>query len=298
MSLDRIRRLSEEAGCAFTEREPLSKHVTLGIGGSALFYVKPLSWAAAERVMLALWEEELTFRVLGGGSNVLVADGDLPFGVVHLRRLGGNVRWAGLRAEADADMPLPALAAESVRRGLAGLEGMGGVPGTLGGAVVMNAGAFGNDMSRILKEVALIERGRGLTWHPASEFSLEYRQTDIAARGVLAACRLGFFHEDAAALASRFEAAKARRNATQPWKEATAGSVFKNPPGDFAGRVLETLGFKGRRWGDAGFSPLHANFLINYGGASFDDAWGLCEEARRAAEGYGIPLEYEMEVWR
>lgn len=298
MSLERIRRLSEELGCVFAQREPLSPHVTLGIGGRALFYVKPASWSAAERVLMALWEEDLPFRVLGGGSNLLVADGDLPFGVVHLRRLGGTVRWAGTKAEADADVPLPALAAESVRRGLAGLEGMGGVPGTLGGAVVMNAGAFGNEVSRILKEAGLIERGRGLTWRPASEFTLGYRRTDIAGRGVLAACRLGFFHEDAAALLARFEEAKARRNATQPWKEATAGSVFKNPPGDHAGRVLEALGFKGRRWGDAGFSSLHANFLVNCGGASFEDAWGLCEEARRAAEGYGIALEYEMEVWR
>jgi UDP-N-acetylmuramate dehydrogenase len=103
---------------------------------------------------------------------------------------------------------------------------------------------------------------------------------------------------DGAALSARFESLKARRLATQPWTEPTAGSVFKNPPGDFAGRILESLGFRGRQRGGARFSERHANFLVNAGGASFADAWGLCEEARGAAAAAGHALEYEMEVWR
>jgi UDP-N-acetylmuramate dehydrogenase len=298
MSTERARRLALRIGCQLLEGEPLSRHLTLGIGGVVPFYARPADWKSAEALLLGLWEEGVPFRILGGGSNLLVAEGPLPFGAVQLTRLGGDVRWSGLAAEADADVPLPALAAESVRRGLSGLEGMGGIPGTVGGAVVMNAGAFGNDMARVLDAVALIERGRGLTWHPAADFTLEYRQTNISDKGVVAACRLAFAEGDAAELATRFGEAKARRNATQPWREATAGSVFRNPPGSFAGKILDGLGFRGKRRGNVGFSETHANFLVNHGGGRFEDAFGLCEEARAAAAGLGFLLEYEMEVWR
>jgi UDP-N-acetylmuramate dehydrogenase len=297
MNLEPIRHLAGSLGCVYAEGEALSKHVTLRIGGPALFYLRPPDWRAAEVLLLALWKGEIPFRVLGGGSNLLVPDGALPYGVLHVKRLGGEIRWAGPKVEADADVPMPALASDSVRRGFAGLEGMGGVPGTVGGAVVMNAGAFGNDVARILKDVALIEKGRGLVWHPASDFTFGYRHTDIPARGVIAACRFALTPGDPSALAARFDEVKVKRNATQPWTQPTAGSVFKNPSGDHAGRILEALGFKGRRRGDVGFSDLHANFLVNHGAGTFADAWALCEEARAAASEKGHRLEYEMEVW-
>jgi len=297
MSLEPIRHLAESLGCVYAELEPLSKHVSLRIGGKALFYVRPSDWKAAEIILLALWKSGLSFRVLGGGTNLLIPEGDLRYGAVHLKRLGGETRWAGAKVEADADIPMPALAAESVRRGLSGLEGMGGVPGTVGGAVVMNAGAFGNDVAKVLTDVALIEKGHGLAWYPAAQFTFEYRRTNIPEKGVVAGCRFTLTPGEPSALAARFDEAKARRNASQPWTQPTAGSVFKNPPGEYAGRILEELGFKGRRRGGVGFSDLHANFLVNHGSGSFADAWALCEEARLQAAQKGHRLEYEMEVW-
>jgi UDP-N-acetylmuramate dehydrogenase len=298
MNLDAIRGLAESCGALFRAHQPLAPLLKLGIGGEAAFYAKPTDWAGAQRLLLGLWDADVPFKVLGGGSNLLAAEGPLPFGVVHLQRLGGGVRWSAETAEADADVPVPALVSEFVRKGLAGLEGMGGIPGSVGGAVIMNAGSFGNDMARVLLEVALIERGRGLVWHPASDFAFRYRQSDVARHGVVAACRLRLEPGDAEAIRLRYLEVKALREGSQPFRAATAGSVFKNPPGDYAGRILESLGFKGRRRGAAGFSEMHANFLVNHGGATFSDAFALCEEARSAAAGMGIELQYEMEIWR
>ena len=137
MDLERVRHLALEPGCTYSEGESLAKHLRLGIGGVPTFYVRPGTWAAAERALLGLWAQDTPFKVLGGGSNLMAGDGPLPFGVVHLTRLGGGMRWGNSGVEVDADVPMPALVAESVRRGLAGLDGMGGVPGTVGGAVVI-----------------------------------------------------------------------------------------------------------------------------------------------------------------
>lgn len=297
MGAEPVGLLARELGCTFSTEEPLSRHLALGIGGTPEFYVRPKGWEEAERILTTLWASDRPFKILGSGSNLMAADGRLPFGVVHLSRLGGRMRWEGPAVEADADVPMPALASESVRRGLQGLEGMGGIPGTVGGAVVMNAGAFGNDVAAVLTHVAIIEPGAGLRWHTADEFSFAYRHSDVKARGVIAGCRMAFTTGDPVTLRLRFDEVKAKREATQPWRAATAGSVFKNPPGDAAGRLLEKLGFKGRRRGAAGFSELHANFLVNHGAASFADAFALCEEARAAAAAAGVSLEYEMEIW-
>lgn len=298
MIADRARPVAEACGAPFRAPEPLAGHLKLGIGGDAAFYIKPASWPMAERVLLGLWDAGVPFKVLGGGSNLMAADGPLPFGVVHLQRLGGSIRWSGGTVEVDADVPVPALVADSVRRGLKGLEGMGGIPGATGGAVIMNAGSFGSDMARVLKAVALIEAGRGLTWHPASDFTFAYRHSDVSGAGVVAGCRLELLPGDAEEIRARYLEVKAVREGSQPFRAATAGSVFKNPPGAYAGKILDDLGFRGRRRGDACLSEKHANFLVNLGGATFEDAFGLCEEARAAAAAAGVALGYEMEVWR
>lgn len=296
--MDLARRLADENGALFRAPEPLVGHLKLGIGGDAAFYLKPASWSGAEKILLGLWDGGEPFRVLGGGSNLMAADGPLPFGVVHLQRLGGSARWSGATVEVDADVPIPALVADSVRRGLKGLEGMGGIPGATGGAVIMNAGSFGSDMAHVIKAVALIEAGRGLTWHPASDFTFAYRHSDVTGTGVVAGCRLEMQTGDAEEIKSRYLEVKAVREGSQPFRAATAGSVFKNPPGAYAGKILDDLGFRGKRRGNACLSEKHANFLVNLGGATFADAFGLCEEARDAASASGVALEYEMEVWR
>ncbi len=296
--VETARRLCRELDVDFAEGESLAAHASLRIGGKALFMASPPSWRAAEALLHGLWESGARFKVLGGGTNLLIEEGALGFGAVCFRKCKGSIRFSGETVEIDADVPMPSLAARTVREGLQGLEGMAGIPGLVGGAVVMNAGAYGAEISSLLTHVAMIEPGSGLRWRDASFFHFGYRSSDAASHGVVAGCRMRLKKEAPALLRARFEKFKARRLESQPWKLPTAGSVFKNPPGQAAGRILESLGFKGKRRGGAGFSEIHANFLVNHGDASFRDAWGLCEEAREAAANAGITLEYEMEVWR
>ena len=298
MGLESLKSIASKHGADFRIGEPMARHTSLGIGGGAEFFLRPAGWDSAPVLLAALWDCEVPFRVIAGGTKLLVEDGSLGFGVLCLGRCGGSARWSGTGVEADADLPLPVLCAQATRNGLSGLEGMEGIPGTVGGALIMNAGAWGCEMGALVREVSLIEREMGRRSHPASEFQFEYRRSTVRGRGVVAGCRLELSPSEAAEIQRRTEECRVLRRATQPWKEATAGSVFKNPPGMAAGRILEELGFKGKRKGGAGFSALHANFLVNYGGATFKEAFSLCEEAREVAAGAGIPLEYEVEIWK
>lgn len=298
MDRDVLCALARDTGAEVRFGEPLARHTSLGIGGKAEFFLRPSGWASVPGLLEALWETGTPFRVLAGGTNLLVEDGPLGFGVVALARLGGSARWEDAGAEVDADLPLPALCAGASRLGLSGLEGMEGVPGTVGGGLVMNAGAFGCEMAKVVTEVRVVERGRGAVLRPAADLSFGYRRSSLCALGVAAGCRIALAPSDVEQVRRDAAEARARRQATQPWRESTAGSVFKNPARDHAGRVLEQLGFKGRWRGGAVFSALHANFLTNAGGATFADAFGLCEEARGAAERAGVRLEYEVEIWR
>ena len=298
MLLDELR--NEAAGLAAEVLfgRALAPYTTLGIGGEAEFLIMPKSWTAAVRILDFLWRKGFPFKVFSGGSNLLVQEERLGYGAVRLKDCGGSARWEDDGVEVDADYPLAALCNGCAERGLAGIEGLAGIPGTVGGALATNAGAFGNEIGASVASVALVEPGRGVHWRGACEFIFGYRSSDVARRGAIAACRLRLGRGDTAELKGRIESCRARRSTTQPWKAATAGCVFRNPPGDHAGRVLESLGFKGKRRGGAAFSDIHANFLVNVGDATFEDAIGLCEEAREAAGLAGFGLDYELEVWR
>ena len=298
MDRDALLALARDHGAEVRFGEPMWRHTSLRIGGEAEFFLRPSGWACVPGLLEGFWASGLPFRVMGGGTNLLVQDGPLGFGVLALGRCGGSVRWEGSEGEADADVPLPALCIQATRRGLSGLEGMEGIPGTVGGGLVMNAGAFGCEMGKVVREVFVVEKAGGLVRRPASDFEFAYRTSTVRGAGVAVGCRFGLEAADIEEVRRRAAAAKERRQASQPWREATAGSIFKNPPGDHAGRVLESLGFKGKRRGGVGFSDLHANFLVNHGGSCFSDAYGLCEEAREAALRSGVSLSYEVEIWR
>ncbi|MGQ9710610.1 MAG: UDP-N-acetylmuramate dehydrogenase, partial [Anaerolineae bacterium] len=238
------------------------------------------------------------WRVLGGGCNLLVSDAGVR-GLVVIHRADRTRIAADGVVWAEAGAPMAALARETVARGLAGLEWAAGLPGTVGGAVVGNAGAFGGDIASVLRTVTLLAPDGEVTERPADWMEFSYRESRIKRmphpRPVVLAATFALAPGDPAALRARMEEILAWRRTRHP-SGATMGSTFKNPPGNHAGRLIEAAGLKGYRIGGAMVSELHANFLINTGSATAADVRALIRHIQAEVKRqFGISLEPEVE---
>ena len=279
---------------------PLLDYTTWKVGGPAEWFAEPAE--RAQLIALAAWaaSEALDFRCIGAGSNLLVADAGLPGLTLCNRRLQGSVLDAGEGwVEAEAGEPIPTLARKAARAGLAGLEWAVGIPGTVGGAVVMNAGAQGGCTAEWLHSVEVIDPAR-----PSTPFTLMAADLDFAYRHsrlqqepllVLAAR----FHlepgHDPTEVTARTSANLHSRTSTQPYQQPSCGSVFRNPEPAKAGRLIEALGLKGTAIGGAQVSPIHANFIVNTGGATAADVAALIRLVQeRVREGHGVELHPEV----
>lgn len=279
--------------------EPLAKYTAARLGGPADWvYIARESNETLIEVVSAAWAAGIPTRVLGGGANVLVADRGFR-GLVVINHVDG-VAFAGERIEACAGAALTTLARRAAARGLAGFEWAASVPGTVGGAVVNNAGAHGGDMAANVVSVELIDAVAGRAVLTPPDLAYGYRASSLKARTdrrflVLSAV-LSLKRDDPAAVTARIEANIAYRKRTQP-PGASLGSIFKNPPGDYAGRLIEACGLKGCTIGGAQISPVHANFFINLGAATAADYRALIEHARAVvAREQGVELETEIEL--
>jgi len=264
----------------------LSALTTLGVGGEAEL------WEAETPTDLIEATRE-PFRVLGAGSNLLVADAGVPERVIKLGHAYNDVRAFGTAREVwlGAATPLPGLVRRAADLGLSGLEGLLGVPAVLGGAVAMNAGTRFGEMSDTLREVEVFVNG-GLERLPADALGLSYRHSRLPEGAVLTRVRLGLTPSSPERVRARLAQVDAARRG-QP-RNRSAGCAFKNPLGDSAGRLIDAAGLKGLRVGQAAVSPEHGNFIVNLGGATARDVLGLLERVR---EGVGVPLETEWELW-
>lgn len=274
---------------------PLSRLTTIGTGGPAAAYAAPRTLAELEEALRFAASQELPVVAIGLGSNVLAADAGVEALVV---RLTGDLA----RVEARRDRLLAGGGATNAvclhvarRAALGGLEFACAIPGTAGGGVRMNAGAYGREWSDVLVR-ALVVTATGSEWRSPRELGLRYRASDLRPDEIVAAveCRLAPRAESEVKAAVR-ELMEARKE-TQPTSRRTFGSVFKNPPGELgAGRMLELCGLKGHRIGGAAISPKHANFIENVDGATSADCLALMAEARRRArERFGVELEQEV----
>lgn len=279
--------------------EPLAKYTAARLGGPADWvYIARESTEALIEVVSAAWMAGIPTRVLGGGANVLVSDRGFR-GLVVINHLD-SVAFAGERVEASAGASLTTLARRAAARGLTGLEWAASVPGTVGGAVVNNAGAHGADMASNVVSVELIDAVNGRAILAQSDLAYGYRTSSLKARAdrrfVVLSAVLALRQDDPAAVAARIDANIAYRKRTQP-PGASLGSIFKNPPGDYAGRLIEACGLKGFTIGGAQISPVHANFFINLGAATAADYRALIEHARAVvAREQGVDLEMEIEL--
>ncbi|MCX6019742.1 MAG: UDP-N-acetylmuramate dehydrogenase [Chloroflexi bacterium] len=292
--------------------EPLSRHTTSRIGGVADLLIETRSVEDLVAVVACADAVRLPCMILGGGANVLISDCGVR-GLVVLHR-AKDVRFAeqpgGVRVEADAGVMLITLARDCIERGYAGLEWAISVPGTVGGAVVGNAGAHGMDVASNLYGVRVLRRGAGLEagpeagleWWMSQQLQFEYRRSVLklyapAVRPIVVSAQFDLKSDSRVDLERRAAEFAARRKASQP-PGASLGSMFKNPAGDYAGRLIEACGLKGRRVGGVMISEKHANFFVNTeGDACAADVKALIDLAQREVhDRFGVGLELEVEL--
>ncbi len=279
------------------EQVPLSRFTTLGTGGPARWFAKPES--ADELGELLTWaaDREAAVAVVGLGSNLLVADEGVDALVLKLSGELAAAEAAGGVLRAGGGAPLAVCLHRARAASLGGFEFACAIPGTAGGGVWMNAGAYGGDMAGVL-ERALVADASGSAWRTPGELGLEYRRSALRPGEVVVAAEFRLHPRPAEEIKATVAEMQAARKAAQPTNKRTFGSVFKNPDHELsAGRMLEACGLRGHRIGGAQISPRHANFIENADGARSLDAIELMTEARRRAlEEFGVELEHEVQL--
>jgi UDP-N-acetylmuramate dehydrogenase len=294
---------------AVQENHPLARYTAIRIGGPADLLVVAESVEALQRAVKLAWAHGIACHVLGGGSNVLVSDRGVR-GLVVLNRARGITfsasrepetgRQPGVRAESGAS--ISTVARKCVDRGLAGLEWATGIPGTVGGAVVGNAGAWGGEVASNLTRATVLEPdGQTMDW-PVERLEYGYRTSLLKQsragdrQAVVLAAEFVLREGERETLESQVAEITSRRKASQP-AGATCGSVFQNPAEDYAGRLIEAAGLKGRHVGGAEISEVHANFVLNRGDAKATEVMALIELARQQVQvRFGVTLELEIEL--
>ncbi|HEY5997144.1 MAG TPA: UDP-N-acetylmuramate dehydrogenase [Candidatus Deferrimicrobiaceae bacterium] len=278
----------------------LSSCTTIGIGGPAPLVMFPRSSAEVRRLMGAAREAGREYLTLGAGSNLLVSDEGIESGVICLKKNMSKVMFSsGGSVVAEGGAMLPRLAVLCGLSGLSGVEEVAGIPGTVGGALTMNAGAYGRSIGESVDWVEIVDAGGGLHRIEERDIRFSYRHAAYPVEGVIvrAAFRLASSSPDP--VFARMKEINEKRRESQPWGERTFGSTFLRPEGALsAGELLERAGMKGVRVGDAVFSRKHANFIINTGNASSSDVMRLIargQEAVRATA--GVELVPEVKVW-
>jgi UDP-N-acetylmuramate dehydrogenase len=275
---------------------PLASRTAVRVGGPADLLVKPADAADLVALLAACRRLAVPLTVLGGGANLLVADRGVRGVVVKLPGDFGEERAEGYALVLSAGAPPARLVARAQKLGLVGCEFAAGIPGTIGGMVAMNAGTRAGEMKDVVRRVE-VATADGLGWIDAPALAFAYRTARLPPGGVVTRVEVELREGNTAAANAAMKADVEQRRATQPLSQPTFGSTFRNPPGDYAGRLIEAAGLKGHRVGNATWSSVHANFVTNHGGATARDVLTLMNLARsRVKEQFGIELEPEVRL--
>ena len=278
------------------ENEPLSRHTVWGIGGPARRFYAPADIEDLCACLARLPDDERVFW-LGLGSNLLVRDGGVDGTVIHTGELAGIQRVNETRVRAQAGAACPKVARRCAQYGLAGAEFLAGIPGTMGGALAMNAGAFGGETWNVVARVESVDRHGRIHARLPREYRVGYRTVEGPADEWFVAAELELAADVPALIGERVKALLKRRGDTQPMGFRSCGSVFRNPAGDYAARLIEASGLKGLRIGEAEVSAKHANFILNRGRASAADVEALMERIRqRVRNDHGVDLVPEVRI--
>ena len=274
---------------------------SLRVGGAIDWVITPETEEEAAAIVYELEKAGIGWRPLGSGSNVLADDADHHYVVLNLSNMKGEVQIDGELVSVSAGYSLPRLCIDVARAGLSGIEGLGGIPGTVGGALWMNAGAYGHEIGTVTEKVRVAREGK-VVEVPGESIEWNYRHTSFREGELLLGATLRLKQDDPEQIKARMDDVKSKRLATQPHGARSAGCFFKNPPASTigTGKIIDEMGMKGQRRGSAVVSPVHANFIVTEGeNARAEDALALAEEIReRVRREQGIELEYEVELWR
>ena len=288
-------------GDRLQENVSMANYTTARVGGNAAAMLIAHTSQDLELAAAKLWEHGVPFHLIGSGSNVLVSDKDLQ-GVVIINRARNvkiDMHHEPYSVWAESGANLGAVARQAALRGLSGLEWAATIPGSVGGAVYGNAGAHGGDMSGSLMLAEILHQNAGKQVWTVEQMAYSYRSSALKrnpGQAIILAAKMKLLPDTPEAVQGRMEANSAQRRRTQP-PGASLGSMFKNPAGDYAGRLIEAAGLKGTRIGGVEISSVHANFFINNDQATASDIWKLIQLARtRVQEKFGVSLELEVEL--
>jgi len=285
-----------EAGVPFREGEPLARHTSMGVGGPAAVMAFPRSPEELQATLRLRAELGAPHRVLGGGSNLVVVDEGLDELVVNTEEMRRVDIGEDGEVVAEGGANLIFTVVRCCRAGWRGLESAVGIPGSVGGAAVMNAGAYGFSVSDVMREIVVYDSA-GERAEPPEGWRFHYRGSSIPEGSAVASLTVALRRDDPSVLEKETRELAGQRTRSQPGGR-NAGCVFKNPPGTPAGRIIDELGLKGARVGGAVVSPRHANFVVNEGTATAGDVLALLDLVReRVRRETGVDLELEVKVW-
>ena len=287
-----------ELGVDLRPGTSLTEETSLGIGGTTDLLRIP-QHESIPHLLTLLDTNHIPHKFLGGGSNLLVGDGELPWVMLQLVRPEPDIQIAGNIASVDAAADLGRTVTFCAKNDLGGMEGLIGVPGTVGGALRMNAGAYGMQIGSYVRQVKLYRAAtRKLETLEGDQISFEYRHTSFAPDDMMLAVKLELPSKPYREILKGIRICNEKRRASQPLGQKSAGCIFKNPTGASAGRMIDELGLKGLNVGDARVSDRHANFFVNAGKASAKDMLALISDVReRVEKSFGVILEHEVVVW-
>lgn len=286
----------EKIGCEISPNYPMSKYTWLKVGGEADMVVEPNTHDEFIGLLNLLSSADTPWVVLGEGSNTIVYDKGISGVVISTKKLKNMEIIDGTKVLAEAGVILGTILNRTIKAGLAGFEFAAGIPGTVGGGIFMNAGANEGEIKDVVDTVWIWHQGEEISI-PRSEINFEYRKSNLPQASVVTKALFRLARGSSSEIERNVKQYMAKRNSTQPIKMSNTGSIFKNPPDIAAGQLIEELGLKGYRIGGAMFSDLHANFIVNSGGAKAQDVLELIELAKNEAmEKRGIKLETEVRV--
>jgi len=277
------------------ESEPMKKHTSYGVGGPALAYIEPMSIDDLQIIRKFAQKNQILVFCIGDGSNLLVSDKGIDGIVISLKRTFRKLEFNDNKCFAECGIKLSKLVQASIKTNLSGLETLIGIPGTLGGALIMNAGAYGQEISNYLTSVELMRFDGSIFNVPAKNFDFAYRSSSFSKDDILLSAEFQLVELSASEIQKNYDYANNLRKSTQPLKARSAGSVFKNPKENAAGYLIDQAGLKGQTIGGATISDIHANFIINKLDATADDIVQLIKLIKQTVKKkYSINLELEI----